>query len=201
MLKVGITGGIGSGKSVVSRIFEVLGLPVYYADAEAKRLMQEDGPLRQQIIRHFGEAAYRNNQLDRAWLAAQVFGDESRVRLLNSLVHPAVIAHAAQWMEARRQEQRYPYVLKEAALFFESGSAGEMDYIVGVFAPRNLRLQRVMQRDGAGRQEVLARMDKQIDESLKMKLCDFVLANDEQQLLIPQVLQVHQTLLEKVSAI
>lgn len=201
MLKVGITGGIGSGKTVVSRIFEVLGLPVYYADAEAKKLMQEDGVLRRQITDHFGAAAYRNHQLDRAWLAAQVFGDESKVRLLNSLVHPVVIAHAARWMDARRQEQRYPYVLKEAALFFESGSAGEMDYIVGVFAPRHLRLQRVMHRDGAGRQDVLARMDKQIDETLKMKLCDFVVTNDEQQLLIPQVLQVHQALLNKQSAI
>lgn len=180
---------------MVSRLFEVLGIPVYYADAEAKQLMQTDATLREKIISHFGEAAYQHDQLNRAYLAAQVFGNADKTQLLNSLVHPVVIAHAEQWMQQHEASQKFPYVLKEAALFFESGSAAGLDFIIGVSAPQALRLQRVMHRDGVGRQEVLARMSRQIDESLKMKLCDFVLINDEQQLLIPQVLALHEQLL------
>jgi dephospho-CoA kinase len=195
MLKVGITGGIGSGKSVVSRIFEVLGVPVYYADAEAKHLMQSDASLRKKIIEHFGKQAYEHDQLNRAYLAAQVFGNAEKTQLLNSLVHPAVIAHAENWMRHHEATGKLPYVLKEAALFFESGSAAGLDFIIGVSAPQALRIQRVMQRDGIGRQDVLARINRQIDENLKMKLCDFVIVNDEQQLLIPQVLALHEKLL------
>lgn len=195
MLKVGITGGIGSGKSVVSRIFEVLGIPVYYADAQAKQLMHSDVRLREQIEQHFGEQAYQHDQLNRTYLAAQVFGNAEKTQLLNSLVHPAVIAHAERWMKNLEASGKFPYVLKEAALFFESGSAAGLDFIIGVSAPHAMRIQRVMHRDGVGRQEVLTRMSRQIDESLKMKLCDFVLINDEQQLLIPQVLSLHEKLL------
>jgi dephospho-CoA kinase len=195
MLKVGITGGIGSGKSVVSRLFEVFGIPVYYADAAAKQLMQTDEMLREKIILHFGEEAYQQQQLNRAYLAAQVFGNPEKTQLLNSLVHPVVIAHAGQWMRQQEASGKFPYVLKEAALFFESGSAEGLDYLIGVSAPQALRIQRVMHRDGVGRQDVLTRMSRQIDESLKMKLCDFVLVNDEQQLLIPQVLALHEKLL------
>jgi dephospho-CoA kinase len=193
MLKVGITGGIGSGKSVVSRMLMVLGIPVYFADEAARKLMNNDVVLRQQIIAHFGCDAYNEQGLNRAWLAAQVFHSEEKIQELNSLVHPAVFADAAAWI----QRQTTPYVAKEAALFFESGSAGDMDIIVGVYAPQALRLQRVMQRDGMGRNEVLQRMERQIDEQMKMKLCDIVLVNDEQQMLTPQVLQLHQQLLAK----
>lgn len=195
MLKVGITGGIGSGKSVVSRIFEVLGVPVYYADTEAKQLMQSDANLRKKIIEHFGEQAYQQEQLNRSYLAAQVFGNAEKTQLLNSLVHPAVIANAENWMHRHEADGKLPYVLKEAALFFESGSAAGLDLIIGVSAPQALRIQRVMHRDGISRQDVLTRISRQIDESLKMKLCDFVIVNDEQQLLIPQVLAVHEKLL------
>jgi dephospho-CoA kinase len=195
MLKVGITGGIGSGKSVVSSLFEVFGVPVYYADTEAKQLMQTDAALREKIILHFGAQAYQHDQLNRAYLAAQVFGNAEKTQLLNSLVHPVVIAHAEHWMRQHEASGKFPYVLKEAALFFESGSAAGLDYIIGVSAPQPLRIQRVMHRDGVGRQEVLTRMSRQIDENLKMKLCDFVLYNDEQQLLIPQVLALHEKIL------
>lgn len=196
MLKVGITGGIGSGKSVVSRMLMVLGIPVYFADEAAKRLMNTDAALQRQIMQHFGKEAYNEQGLDRAWLAAQVFHSEAKIQELNSIVHPAVFADADAWMA----KQTSPYVAKEAALFFESGSAGDMDLIVGVYAPQALRLQRVMQRDGLGRHEVLQRMARQIDEALKMKLCDVVLKNDEQQMLTPQVILLHQQLLEKAAA-
>jgi dephospho-CoA kinase len=197
MLKVGITGGIGSGKSVVARILQVLGVPVYYADAAAKRLMETDEALKAAIQAHFGEGAYDGQRLNRSWLAAQVFGQPDRIALLNSLVHPVVIADSRRWM----QQQTAPYVVKEAALFFESGSAGEMDVIVGVYAPQALRIQRVMRRDGLGRQEVLSRMQQQLDERIKMKLCDVVLRNDEQEMLLPQVLRLHEMLLQKATEV
>jgi len=192
MLKVGITGGIGSGKSTVAHIFETLGIPVYYADDAAKRLMNEDEGLRLQVQQLFGDAAYTNGQLNRAYLSAQVFNNPDKLAMLNSLVHPATIADAARWM----QQQTAPYAIKEAALIFESGAQENLDKVIGVFAPKAVRIKRVMNRDGITREEVMARMNKQINETIKMRLCDYVITNDEQQLLIPQVLAVHKTLLE-----
>jgi dephospho-CoA kinase len=196
MLQVGITGGIGSGKSVVSRMLMVLGVPVYFADEAARRLMNNDADLRRNIIAHFGTDSYNQQGLNRAWLASQVFHSEEKIQELNRMVHPAVFADAQQWMN----QQTTAYAVKEAALFFESGSAGDMDLIVGVYAPQALRLQRVMQRDGLGRTEVLQRMAMQINEEMKMKLCDKVLVNDEQEMLTPQVLQLHEELLAKAAA-
>jgi dephospho-CoA kinase len=193
MLKIGLTGGIGSGKSTIARVFGLLGIPVYYADDAAKRLMQEDPGLRAAIIRHFGEEAYTNNQLNRAWLGAQVFGSAEKVKLLNSLVHPATIADAARWMS----EQHSAYTLKEAALIFESGSEKELDYVIGVSAPEDIRIKRVMERDKTDADAIRKRMQNQMDEAEKMSRCDFVIVNDEQQLVIPQVLSLHRELLER----
>jgi dephospho-CoA kinase len=190
-LKIGLTGGIGSGKSTAAKIFELLGIPVYYADDAAKKLMNEDEVLKAAIQKQFGEAAYKNGKLNREFLAATVFNNESQLALLNRLVHPATIAHAEKWM----QQQTAPYAIKEAALIFESGSGEHLDYIIGVYAPAALRIQRTMNRNSISREAVLQRMSKQIDERIKMRLCDFVLVNDEQQLLIPQVLQLHEKLL------
>ncbi len=190
MLQVGITGGIGSGKTTVCRIFEILGIPVYYADEAAKRLMTES-PLREEIIRHFGPEAYSGNQLDRAYLAARVFSSQEKLNLLNSLVHPVTIADAESWMK----KQTSPYVLKEAALLFESGSYRLLDYIIGVSAPLPLRISRTSARDQVSPEAIQQRMEKQMDEDEKIKRCDFVLINDEKQLLIPQVIDLHQQLL------
>ncbi len=192
MLKVGITGGIGSGKSTVSHIFETLGIPVYYADDAAKRLMTEDEGLKQQVQQLFGDAAYTNGELNRAYLSAQVFNNPDKLAMLNAMVHPATIADAAKWM----QQQTAPYAIKEAALIFESGAQENLDKVIGVFAPKAVRIKRVMGRDGITREEVMARMNKQINETIKMRLCDYVITNDEHQLLIPQVLAVHKLLLE-----
>ena len=191
MLKVGITGGIGSGKSTVAHIFETFGIPVYYADAAAKKLMNEDEKLKQQVQQLFGEGAYRNGQLNRAFVSEQVFNNPEKLALLNSIVHPATIADAAKWM----QQQSAPYAIKEAALIFESGAQENLEKVIGVFAPKAIRIKRVMDRDGITREEVLARMNKQINETIKMRLCNYVITNDEQQLLIPQVLAVHEKLL------
>ena len=191
MLKVGLTGGIGSGKSTVARVFEVLGIPVYYADEAAKRLMNENEDLKQAIIKQFGEGVYDKGQLNRKTLAEIVFNDPSKLELLNSLVHPATLHDAKIWLE----KQTSPYAIKEAALIFESGAQKFLDHVIGVSAPTPLRIQRTMQRDGITREEVLARMDKQMDDSLKMKLCDFLIKNDEQEMLLPQVLELHKKLL------
>jgi dephospho-CoA kinase len=193
MLKIGLTGGIGSGKSTVAKVFEMLGVPVYYADDAAKKLMQEDEDLKKLLQQAFGEEIYLEDKLNTTHLSAQVFGNEARLKQLNSIVHPAVIAYGKKWM----QSQTAPYAIKEAALFFESGSQAGLDYMVGVYAPQPLRIHRTMQRQGLSRQQVLERMDKQLEESLKMKLCDFVITNDEQQLVLPQVLQLHQQLMHK----
>lgn len=191
-LKIGITGGIGSGKSTVAKVFEVLGIPVYYADEAARRVMNEDEEVRKQIIQHFGASSYKNNQLDRAYIGSQVFNDKKKLELMNSLVHPATIRDSENWM----QRQTTPYAIKEAAIIFESGTQDQYDYIIGVTAPVSLRLLRAMKRDGSTREQVLARMEKQIQDVIKMRLCDFVVYNDEQQAIIPQVIKLHERLLE-----
>ena len=194
MLKIGITGGIGSGKSTVAKLFEVLGIPVYYADNAAKQLMNENETLKQQVQKEFGNEAYTNGKVNRKYIADIVFANPEKLELLNSIVHPATLKDADEWMN----KQTTPYTIKEAALIFESGAQEQLDYVIGVYAPTPLRIQRTMQRDNISREEVMARMNKQIDETIKMRLCDFVITNDEQQMVIPQVIELHQKLLTLV---
>lgn len=187
MLKIGITGGIGSGKSIVAKVFEHLDIPVYNADTAAKSLMENDPGLRASITELFGTEAYLNGTLNRSFISSLVFKDPSLLAALNALVHPVTIQYGNEWMN----RQSAPYVIKEAALIFESGTQDELDYVIGVYAPQALRIHRVMQRDTVTREQVLQRMANQLDESLKMKLCDFVVINDDQQLVLPQVLKLH----------
>ncbi len=191
MLKIGLTGGIGSGKTMVARIFELLNIPVYYADTAAKTIMNEDESLKALITEHFGETAYAGGVLNRAYISSIVFENKEKLALLNALVHPATIRAAEKWM----QQQHAAYVIKEAALIFESGSQDGLDLVLGVYAPKHLRIHRTIQRDTVSRDEVLKRMSNQVNEELKMKLCDFVIYNDEQRLLIPQVIALHERLL------
>lgn len=191
MIRIGLTGGIGSGKTTVAKIFETLGIPVYYADDAAKRIMNEDAALREAIQQNFGEESYTNNTLNRSYLASVVFGSAEKLALLNKIVHPLTIADSEAWM----QLQTGPYAIKEAALIFESDVWKDLDKVIGVSSPIELRLQRTMVRDGANREAVQARISKQMDEDEKMKRCDFVLYNDETQLLIPQVLALHEKLI------
>ena len=191
MLKIGITGGIGSGKSTVAKIFEVLGIPVYYADEEAKKLMNEDELLREKLIAAFSDEVYTAGKLNRGYLSSVVFKDAAKLHLLNSIVHPAVIAAADNWLK----QQTTPYALKEAALLFESGAQEYLDKVIGVSAPKTLRINRVIKRDNTTREEVIARLNKQLDENIKMKLCDFIIINNDQEMLIPQVVALHQQLL------
>ena len=190
MLKIGLTGGIGSGKSTAAQIFEVLGIPVYYADTEAKRLMNEDDQLRAAITKLFGKEAYSNNILDRKYISSIVFSDPAKLEFLNAIVHPATKTDAENWMH----QQATAYAIHEAALIFEAKVNERLDYIIGVSAPEELRIQRAMERDNVNREEILKRMSSQLDEKIKMSKCDFILINDEQCLLIPQVMELHQKL-------
>ena len=191
VLRVGLTGGIGSGKSTVAQIFEVLGIPVYYADIAAKRLMNEDAELKLAITNIFGKQAYANNVLDRKHISSIVFSDPAKLELLNSIVHPATKKDGEAWMHS----QTTPYAIHEAALIFEAKVSERLDKVIGVSSPIELRIKRAMKRDNADRNEILKRMNQQLDEELKMSNCDFVLINDEQQLLIPQVLDLHEKLI------
>jgi dephospho-CoA kinase len=191
MLRIGLTGGIGSGKSAVAAMFTVLNIPVFYADAEAKQVMETDPELVLSIQLEFGTESYTSGKLNRSYISNIVFNDPSRLQKLNALVHPATIRAADAWMK----NQTAPYVIKEAALLFEAGTTENLDFIIGVYAPQAQRIKRVMDRDGISRDQVLARMNKQIQETIKMKLCDYVIVNDEQTMVIPQVLQLHETFL------
>jgi dephospho-CoA kinase len=191
VLRVGLTGGIGSGKSTVAQIFEVLGIPVYYADIEAKRLMNEDIELRSAITKNFGKEAYENEILNREYISSIVFSDRRKLEVLNAIVHPATKKDSETWM----LQQTTPYAIHEAALIFEASVTDRLDYVIGVSSPQELRIKRAMGRDNLTREEVLKRMNKQLDEEIKMSKCDFVLINDEQQLLIPQVLELHEKLI------
>ena len=192
MLKIGLTGGIGSGKSVVAAIFQVLGIPVFDADKQAKSIMENDTQLVAAIKNLFGDDSYIDGKLNRPFIAKIVFNNAAKLQQLNALVHPATIAAADVWMNS----QTSPYVVKEAALMFESASAAHLNYIIGVSAPYNIRLQRAMSRDNLGEQEIIARMERQMDEAIKMNLCNAVIVNDGLRLLIPQVLELHEQFLK-----
>ncbi|MBE7170568.1 MAG: dephospho-CoA kinase [Williamsia sp.] len=192
MLKIGLTGGIGSGKSLVAKLFEKLGVPVYYADLEAKRLMNGDQEIRQQITAVFGREAYVDNQLNRKYIASVVFDNKEKLARLNAIVHPATIRDSETWMQA----QHTPYAIKEAALIFESHVDQYLDYVIGVSAPEGMRTRRIMARDLINEDAVESRMRNQLDETEKMRRCHFVLLNDESQLLMPQVLDLHKNLLQ-----
>jgi len=190
MLKIGITGGIGAGKSTVAGIFKVLGIPVFDADATAKNILNTDSVLREQIAATFGSETYKNGLLDRKYLATLVFNNPNQLAKLNALVHPATIEAANIWAK-HWEEQGCPYILKEAALLFEAGTNVGLDFIIGVTAPVEMRIARVMERDHVTREEVLKRMQHQLDDSEKMKRCNFVIDNNEASLVIPEVLALH----------
>lgn len=191
MLKIGLTGGIGAGKTTVSKIFETIGVPVFYADIEAKKIMNEDEKLKTSLINIFGIEVYKNGELNKSYLSNIIFSDKHKLEILNSLVHPLTITAANNWA----LKQNAKYVIKEAALLFESGSTIDLDFVIGVFSSKSLRIKRVMQRDNVSVEIVNARMNAQIDESIKQKLCDFVINNNETDLLINQVLTIHKKIL------
>jgi dephospho-CoA kinase len=191
MLKVGITGGIGSGKTTVCQIFEKLGVPVYYADQRAKELMQDDKELIADIKKEFGEKVYdEEGNLQRGLLAEIVFTNEEKLLKLNSLVHPAVFRDNQSWNEVLAKKG-FPYTLKEAALLVETGSYLTLDKMIVVSAPEEDRIKRVMERDHTLREQVLSRMKAQMPEEQKVKYADYIIFNDLIMELVPQVTKIH----------
>ncbi|MBS1624322.1 MAG: dephospho-CoA kinase [Bacteroidetes bacterium] len=191
MLKVGITGGIGSGKTTVCQIFERLGVPVYYADQRAKELMEDDKQLVADIRREFGDEVYdAEGKLQRKKLAEIVFNNEEKLVRLNSLVHPAVFKDNQSWNEILAKKG-YPYTLKEAALLVETGSYLTLDKLIVVSAPEEDRIKRVMERDQATREQVVARIKAQMPEEQKVKYADYIIHNDTIMDLVPQVTKIH----------
>ncbi|HLQ98868.1 MAG TPA: dephospho-CoA kinase [Sphingobacterium sp.] len=193
-IHVGITGGIGAGKSYVAKVFKEWGVPFYDADKEAKDLMVNNTEIKNALIQHFGSKVYtEKGLLNRGYLSEIVFQNPEKLKLLNSIVHPVVIKHGEDW--ARRQTK--PYSLKEAALLFESGSYQKLDYTILVVAPKELRIKRVQERDKISREAVLQRMDKQMPDEEKRKLADFIINNDGQEPLLPQIEAIHQKMMSK----
>jgi dephospho-CoA kinase len=196
MLKIGITGNIGSGKTTVSKIFEVLEIPVFYADNAAKKVMVEDTILIDALKSSFGaEAYFKDGTLNRKHIASIVFNDETQLAKLNLIVHPAVFRAFDTWVG---QVKNAPYVIKEAALLFESSSYKMCDYSVMVTAPLELRMQRVIQRDGLTRTGVENRNARQFSEEKKIQLANYVIRNDDTELVIPQVLELHRQFLSLI---
>jgi dephospho-CoA kinase len=189
-IMIGLTGGIGSGKSVVAKVFATLGIPVFNADEEAKRIMQTSTEIKTKLIEQFGTDIYNESVLDKEKLASIVFNDPFQLQLLNAIVHPLTIQAAKDWAA----KQTSAYVIKEAALIFESGAADGLFKVIGVTAPLSLRTHRVMQRDGITKDQVDARMRNQISDTIKMRLCDYVIENNNQQMVIPQVLEIDKAI-------
>jgi len=198
MLKIGITGNIGSGKTTVSRMFALLNVPVFYSDDEAKNVMVTDAELITGIKQHFGSEAYfADGTLNRKYIGGIVFNNPDELKVLNGLVHPAVFRAFDNWILAHSNA---PYVLKEAAILFESGSYKDCDYTIVVSAPTAVRLQRVTQRDGISLAEAESRNAKQMPQEEKEQLASFVIHNDNSQLIIPQVLALHEQFIKQSTA-
>lgn len=197
MLKIGITGGIGTGKTIVTRLFALLGVPVYDSDARAKWVMHHDAILRQELIAAYGPEAFTaQGDLNRPYLASIVFNNPQRLAALNAIVHPRVRADFEGWA---RLHTNKPYILKEAALMYESDAWKQMDEIITVFAPMEVRMKRLQQRDAhRSEEEIKAIIEKQLSEDEKMKRAQHIIYNDEQTLLIPQVLELHTYFISKV---
>ncbi|MEJ0030967.1 MAG: dephospho-CoA kinase [Bacteroidota bacterium] len=195
MLQAGITGGIGSGKSLVCKIFQSLEIPVYDADSRAKLLMINDHVLIDQIKKEFGDEAYSNGMLNRKHISEKAFGNPEKLKKLDSLVHPRVALDYSNWVN----EQKSPYVIKEAALLYEAGSYKTLDKIIVVSASEEIKIKRIKARDPHRSEEMIRDIIKnQMPDSEKLNRADFVIVNDESQLVIPQVIAIHQHLLSSL---
>ena len=195
MYTVGLTGGIGSGKSTVARVFGVLGIPVFNADEESKLLLAADEVVKHAVMTAFGERVYPKGDLDRATLASIVFADPEVLAQLNAIAHPAVRKRSAQWVD----QQRSPYVLLEAALLVDTGWYKSLAQLIVVSAPEEERVKRVMARDSASAAQVLLRIRNQVSEEQRLHVANMVIENDGHEMIIPQVLALHERLLTKAS--
>jgi dephospho-CoA kinase len=192
MFTVGVTGGIGSGKSLVCDIFRSLFVPVYNADFEARRIMEENSGVQEGLTGYFGVEAYRDGKLNRPWIADRIFSDKEDREFVNSIVHPAVQEDFIRWTS---QHLDKPYVIEEAALLFESHAYKKLDKLILVIAPEKLRIERIVKRDGLEQNEILARMESQINPDKAAKMADHAILNDEKSFVLPQVMEIHQKIM------
>ncbi len=192
---VGLTGGIGSGKTTVARIFARLGVPVFEADQESKKLLDSDDDLKKALIALLGSSLYKNNRLDRDFMASKIFGDKALLQKVNQLIHPAVGQAFKRW----HKKQQAPYVMREAAILFESGSYKDCDHIIMVSAPLDMRIERVMKRSGLSHAQVMERVNQQWPEEQKQQLSDSIIYNDHRESVIKQVLRIHENLIRQAN--
>ncbi len=193
MIKVGLTGGIGSGKTITSTVFEKLGVPVFYADEEAKKLLSKDREVIRQLRDRFGDDIFDENGINKASLASIIFNDRDALDDVNKIIHPKVRRDFASWAE----QQISAYVIMEAAILFESGGHKNMDKTILVYAPEQLRIQRVIKRDDVTEEEVRSRMRNQEKDEDKIEKADWVIYNDDTQMVLPQIIEIHNTIKAK----
>ncbi len=195
MLKVGLTGGIGSGKSVVGKIFQLLDIPIYVADIEAKKIMHSNKTVQQQLITTFGKEVYTSeNTINKAYLASVIFNRPDALEQINAIVHPAVRSDFQQWCLLQKNA---PYIIQESAILFDTGIYRQFDKTITVTANEKLRIQRVMQRDNITEKQVAERIKNQLSEEQRINKADFIVYNNTE-MLIPQILKIHQTILESL---
>lgn len=194
MMVVGLTGGIGSGKTTVAKLFESLNVPIYIADIEAKLLMNNSKEIKSKLVSLFGEAAYLNDELNKPFIADKIFNNKTYLDQMNAIVHPEVGAHFKRWLK----QQQAPYVIKEVAIIFEHQQQSQYDLIISVIANKDLRLQRVLKRDHSTSEKVLAIMKNQMSDVDKAKLSDFVILNNDKSTLDNQVQKIHKSILKHI---
>lgn len=193
-MKIGVTGGIGSGKTSVCRVFNVLGIPIFSADAEARRIMDSDPIVMEQVRKIAGKDVYSHGILDRAGLASIIFNDEKRLSKINNLVHPVIFDNFRKWAE----ESSAPYVIMEAAILFESNASFVVDKIITVIAPLEERIERVTRRNMLDRDQVLERIKNQMDDQFKIKHSEWVINNSENEMIIPAILKIHEEIIKMI---
>ncbi|MGG7663076.1 dephospho-CoA kinase [Dyadobacter sp. BHUBP1] len=197
-LLIGITGGIGSGKSMVCRLFECLDIPIYYADSRAKWLTNNDREIRKKVIALLGNEAYNSNGMyDTRFVASKVFKNEPLLKKLNAIIHPVVLRDTQNWVV---QHAGAPYVVKEAAIMARAGQANAVDVVVVVEAPVALRIQRILERDKRPEQEIRAIIERQVSDESRREIADYIVNNDDASELIPQVLHLHELFLKRKSS-
>jgi dephospho-CoA kinase len=192
-IRLGVTGGIGSGKSSVCRVFNVLGIPVFYSDSEAKAIMNNDLSVRSKINAIAGKDLFLNGNLDREELAKIIFNDEELLRRVNALIHPLVFQNFIQWTDM----QTAPYVIMEAAILFESGASELVDKVLTVVAPLDQRIERTVKGNQLTREQVMDRIRNQMDDDVRVKNSDYIIYNSENDMIIPSVLRIHGDLLRQ----